>query len=113
MRFIVITMLIYIASITSASAEWSGPGTISNLRLYNGYVILASLSSLSSTDGQSKCGNSDNPGQFGLDINQSYSNSVLSMLLSAEMAGRSVKVYMSGGCFENRPEINGIHVIDN
>jgi hypothetical protein len=68
---------------------------------------------MSGTDNQAKCGNSDNPGQFSMDITKNYSNSVLSMLLSAEMAGRSVKVFMSGGCFENRPEINGVHVIDN
>jgi len=113
MKKTAVTLMFFLmGSSSSAYAEWSGSGDISNLRLYNATVILAGLSSLSTTESQAYCGTTSNGGQFSLAIDKPYSNLVQSMILSAEIAGRTIKVHLTGTCLEGRPEINGAWVID-
>jgi hypothetical protein len=78
--------------------------------VYNGSTIFAGLSSLSAANNQAACGTTGNAGEFALAMGQSYTNSVLAILLSTNLAGKSVAVYLTGGCLGGRPEINGAEV---
>jgi hypothetical protein len=104
--------LICLLSSEICFAAWSSAGEISRLRIYNGNIVLSSLSSLSADYNLTSCGNTSNSGQFSFSLNQQNSNALLSMLMSAELAGRKVQVYLTGSCVENRPEINGVQIVD-
>ncbi|GAB6096164.1 hypothetical protein JCM14469_24170 [Desulfatiferula olefinivorans] len=101
---------------TDVYAQWTDAGTTSNLRIFTTgdqvSFVLASLSSLSSEVNQSVCGNIDNPGQFSMPLDKPYSDALLTLLISSELAGRSIKVFLTGACFGNRPEINGVQIVD-
>ncbi len=108
--------LLIVASVffyQNANAEWSLYGTPSHFRLYDGSTFLGTHSALSVSDTESKCGNTNNPGQYSFKAGEVYTAPLVSMILAAEMSGRQIRVYMSGTCFENRPEINGVDIADN
>lgn len=95
-----------------AYAAWSTPGTTSGFRIYNGTTVLARLSSLSEADNLAACGNANSPGQFSFPVGQVYTDALISMILTAEMGGRSIKVFLTGACVLDRPEINGVELVD-
>lgn len=97
---------------SNSYAGWSEPGEINRLRVFGGDILFSSLSSLSASDTQAACGVTGNAGQFGVRLNELYSKYLVSMILSAEMAGRSVKVFMTGNCVQGRPEVNGVQIVD-
>ncbi|MCP4457686.1 MAG: hypothetical protein GY816_06620 [Cytophagales bacterium] len=108
-----ITNILFILVFVSGSSYgsgWSSTGETADLRVFGGEFVLATLSSLTSSDNQENCGNTQNPRQFSFLLEEIYSQHLLSMLLSAEMGGRSIQVYLTGNCIGNRPEINGVRI---
>lgn len=97
---------------TAGAGEWSSEGDISRLRLHAGSTYFGGHSGLSSSNSQAACNSTSNAGEFSFGVGADYSDSLLSMLLAAEMGDRKVKVYLSGGCLGNRPEINGLEIQD-
>ncbi|MEJ1383445.1 MAG: thrombospondin type-1 domain-containing protein, partial [Candidatus Sedimenticola sp. (ex Thyasira tokunagai)] len=98
--------------ISASHAGWSEEGIISHLSIHSGNAIFASLSSLSASDTQAACSTTNNAGQFGFGLRELYSQQLFSMLLSADMASRPVKVFLTGECIQGRPQINGLKIVD-
>ncbi|WXG53368.1 MAG: thrombospondin type-1 domain-containing protein [Candidatus Sedimenticola sp. (ex Thyasira tokunagai)] len=98
--------------ISASHAGWSEEGIISHLSIHSGNAIFASLSSLSASDTQAACSTTNNAGQFGFGLGELYSQPLLSMLLSADMASRPVSVFLTGECIQGRPQINGLKIVD-
>jgi hypothetical protein len=96
---------------STAFSDWSSEGTLSSLRIHNGASILANFPSLSSEQVESICGSEGIPGQISVNLDDNHSSSILSMMLSAEMAERKVKVFLSGSCYQQRIHINGVSIL--
>lgn len=103
-------LLFLMFSGSTYGAGWSATGETNDLRVHSGTNVFATLSSLTTDDNQESCGNTHNAQQFSFSIAETYSDHLLSMLLSAEMAGRQIQVYLTGECVGNRPEINGVKI---
>ena len=106
-----ITLLFCLLSFNVYASGWSPPGYTSEIRLFQGYVVLGSLSSLDSTYQQQYCGNSTYNDQFSFSNSDPNAKEYMAMLLSAEMSNRQVSIYFDGNCNEGRPEINGVRII--
>jgi hypothetical protein len=108
-----ITLFLFtLAASPNCYAAWSGTGSLSNLRIWQGRTVLGQLSSMSGDDSQAACGSTANARQFGFSLSQQNAGALLSMLLSVDASNTKIKIYMTGNCVENRPEINGVWITD-
>jgi len=108
-HFNIFAAIIFLLTSGNAFAAWGNPGSVSNVRLFDGKVFLASLSSVKGDKEAPKCVVDT---QFSFKLGMPYTDSLLSILLAAKMAEKKIRVDFTGQCEEGRPEINGIQIVN-